>query len=144
MQSFDSESVVYGYIRDLNVREQDLRQLENFSAVSRLEAQHASSFLSREMFSLPEKVSSEFDEGLEPESYLIHFGSSYLGVEYEWKQWLAQFEGLLKKMYWVSAVVHLETEISGRHIFQWGVSSDEHKPGEHIQANQLEWVRESQ
>ena len=53
------------------------------------------------MFSLPEQQSIDLSLATE----VMHFGASYIGVEHEWKYWLEQFEGLLRKMYWVSATV---------------------------------------
>ena len=71
-----------------------------------------------------------------------HFAASYRAVEYEWENWLRQFEALLKSMYWVSATVHLETELSGKHTFSW--QADEgHLPSDGELRMSCEWEREA-
>ncbi len=74
---------------------------------------------------------------------VLHFGASYQGIEYEWQHWLSQFESLLAKMYWVSVVVHLETELSGVHSFCWESTGDYHHPGAAVTNVRCEWVHES-
>ncbi|MDO6806357.1 hypothetical protein Q4595_28125, partial [Wenyingzhuangia sp. 1_MG-2023] len=73
------------------------------------------SLLCREMFSMPGQhlLNGTY------QTHIIHFAASYRAVEYEWESWLRQFESLLKSMFWVSATVHLETELSGKHTFNW-------------------------
>ena len=63
-------------------------------------------------------------------------------VEYEWEAWLRQFETLLKSMYWVSATVHLETELSGKHTFSWQ-SDRGHVPSDAELMMSCEWEREA-
>jgi hypothetical protein len=60
-------------------------------------------------------------------------------VEYEWDLWLQQFEKLLEQMYWVSAVVHLNTELNGVHQFTWVAQGQGHKPGEPCGNRLGEW-----
>src|SRR5690606_33805946 len=81
------------------------------------------SFLGREMFSCCEQPGAGLFQ-----TQVIHFGASYPGIEYEWKLWVAQFEELLRRLYWSSAVVHLETELSGTHTFHWESESGLHSP----------------
>lgn len=95
-------------------------------------------YLSNEMFSLPELTPG-------PDNYqteVVHFGASYKGIEYEWNAWIERFEALLVDMFWVSAVVHLETELSGVHTFTWESQKDCHLPGEPLADTRCEWSRE--
>lgn len=73
---------------------------------------------------------------------LIHFAMSYHGIEYEWSEWMAKFEVLLKSMYWQSVVVHLETEFSGVHTFKWESVNASHVPGEDDFNVRCEWDHE--
>ena len=67
--------------------------------------------ISREMFAQPANAIVVDDLHTD----VVPFGNSYKGVEHEWQQWLARFESILQKMFWVSATVHLETELNGVH-----------------------------
>ena len=49
-----------------------------------------------------------------------------------------QFEALLKTMYWMSASVHLETELSGKHTFNWH-SERGHTPADSELRMSCEW-----
>ncbi len=73
---------------------------------------------------------------------IIHFAMSYYGIEYEWSEWMAKFESLLKSMYWQSAVVHLETEFTGLHTFKWESVNSSHIPGEDNFNVRCEWDHE--
>jgi hypothetical protein len=136
----DQESIVYGCIKDIasdTVNSERVRT--NRDAM--LELPHAEDwpFLSQEMFSVPQ-VNSPM---LNYQSDVIHFGASYKAVEYEWDQWIAQFESLLSKMYWVSATVHLETELSGTHTFTWESNKSFHRPGSGDMQIRCEWSHEA-
>ncbi|WP_096085920.1 hypothetical protein [Agaribacterium haliotis] len=133
------ESVVYGYIKDQSAApELDRRSFTNRAVTEGLPDLDAFMHLNREMFSKP--ISQGLVEGYD--SYLIPFGACYDGIEYEWSSWLESFEHMLKSMYWVSAVVHLETEINGKHSFSWELQQGEHRPGEDVERSQLEWVHD--
>lgn len=73
---------------------------------------------------------------------VIHFGSSYKGVEHEWNNWIKQFESLLDKMYWATATVHLQTAFSGSHTFLWQPEAGIHRPGEAGGHLRCEWIKE--
>ena len=118
----DQESIVYGCIKDGSPL------LGNAERIR----------INREaMLSLPHA-----DEWPFLYQEVMHFGASYKAVEYEWDQWIAQFESLLSKMYWVSATVHLETELSGTHTFTWESQSSYHKPGSGDMRVRCEWSHE--
>lgn len=134
-QDLESEALVYGYIRDLSGSAFVARRQVNMQAISLLQNRASFRALNYEMFKVPRAANSD--------SYLIHFALAQAGIEYEWKEWMQQFEQLLGKMYWVSAIVHMETEYSGLHTFRWNADGGEHQPGENIHNSQLEWVRES-
>lgn len=128
------ESVVYGCICDMDFGQAELRHATNSNAVLALPDREGWPLISREMFSLP-----VLDR--ETGAQLVHFGSCYRGVEYEWVQWLQQFETLLKQMYWVSATVQLESELYGVHSFNWDASGDFHAPGSDDIRLYCEWRR---
>jgi hypothetical protein len=53
---------------------------------------------------------------------VIHFGASIKDDPQDrsvWDVWLDKFEGLLRRMYWFSARVHLETEFEPSRVFEW-------------------------
>lgn len=95
--------------------------------------------LAREMFAMPVRLAGEDHV----QTDIVHFGSSYKAVEYEWQQWLSAFEDILKRMYWVSAVVHLETAFNGRHTFVWESDSGLHEPDKGQMSVRCEWSHEA-
>lgn len=136
----DNESIVYGVIREVGAglpRERRLRQEHNRRIIDALPSADGWPFLCREMFGV-----SGFDEmGGTYQTQVIHFGASYRAVEYEWEKWMAKFETLLKQMYWVSAKVHLETELSGIHTFAWESEGAFHEPDGPLVVR-CEWERD--
>ena len=143
MSQFDQESIVYGVIRHIPAADPFGSRRErrvNWAAIQALPLglDEDWSLLKREMFSMPgEDVFSGTYQ-----TQLMHFAASYRAVEYEWENWLRQFEALLKSMYWVSATVHLETELSGKHTFSW--QADEgHLPSDGELRMSCEWEREA-
>lgn len=54
---------------------------------------------------------------------IIHFGGRFKSIEDEWDEWLAKYEGLLRRLYWASSVVHLDTEAGGSFRFEWWLES---------------------
>lgn len=136
----DQESIVYGCIRDVPpYRVADERLQNNRDAILQLPPAEDWPFLCQEMFSLPGK---QQDSSLRYQTEVIHFGASYKAVEYEWDQWIAHFEKLLSQMYWVSATVHLETELSGKHTFVWEAHEACHVPGSGNVKVKCEWSHE--
>ncbi|WP_245582610.1 hypothetical protein [Oceanobacter kriegii] len=143
VKQFDQESIVYGVIRHIpNSAELASRyeRRSNWAAIQNLPAgvDDDWSLLCREMFSMPgdHVLSGTY------QTQIIHFAASYRAVEYEWEAWLRQFESLLKSMYWVSATVHLETELSGKHTFNWQ-SDQGHIPSDAELRMNCEWEREA-
>ena len=143
MSQFDQESIVYGVIRhvpstqDLAARRE---RRSNWAAIQTLPLgiDDDWSLLKREMFSM---AGDDIFSGAY-QTQVIHFAASYRAVEYEWEAWLRQFESLLKSMYWVSATVHLETELSGRHTFNWQAEQG-HEPSDTELRMFCEWEREA-
>ena len=136
----DSESIVYGCIKDViqGPGEAERRQ-RNRQAMINLPRAEDWPYLSQEMFSLPrlECNSSQYLTDV------IHFGASYRAIEYEWAMWIQRFEKLLDDMYWISATVHLETELRGTHTFTWESSGNYHEPGKGVQNVRCEWTQEN-
>ncbi len=137
----EQESIVYGVIRD--VPSSDLgflakARLINCDAILDLGESDEFPYLTTSMFSIPT------DDPLQGtyHTQVIHFAASYQAVEYEWERWIKKFESLLKKMYWVSATVHLETELSGKHSFVWEAPGNYHKPDEQELKVRCEWEHE--
>lgn len=136
----DQETFVYGVIKDApmgNRTQQAQSRMTNAAALAALYEDDSFPHLSRSMFAYP-------DDSLERGTYqtqIIHFAASYQAVEYHWEQWMAKFEALLKQMYWVSATVYLETELSGKHTFQWACNGAYHAPHDELSV-QCEWEQE--
>jgi len=139
----EQESVVYGVIKDsiIAASDEDIHKHRqtNLLALKRLPSFDEWPLISREMFSTPKTKPTI--ETLQTE--VIHFGSAYRGIEYEWNEWINHFEQLLQSMYWVSATVHLQTELNGSHTFCWECEGDYHKPSEDTLAVRCEWTREA-
>ncbi|HWV08935.1 MAG TPA: hypothetical protein VN156_05305, partial [Pseudomonas sp.] len=118
--------------------ESRLRREINRQVLDQLPAGDAWPFLGREMFSFCRQQG----DGLY-QTQVIHFGASYRAVEYEWSLWIKHFEALLKRLYWASAVVHLETELNGTHTFRWESDNGFHSPQEGELRVRCAWERES-
>lgn len=133
------ESVVYGCIRDISGAKRAEHRRVNRQAMQELPAAETWSLVNREMFSMPDTAADDS----ELHTSVVHFGAAYQYVEHEWEQWLKQFEDLLRKMYWVSATVHLETELSGVHAFEFAPESKRHDPKRPSIRIRCEWSKDS-
>lgn len=136
----ESESIVYGCIRDWPADDPEAvrkRRALNRRELRALPSGEAWPFIGREMFSSCDAPG----EGLY-QTQVIHFGASYSAVEYEWSLWIEAFESLLKRLYWSSAVVHLETELTGTHTFRWESETGFHSPLEEGLRVRCAWERE--
>ena len=154
----DQESIVYGCIKDTShgSLHSDLERRQiNRRAMLALPQADAWPFLCQEMFKIPLAITSNSSSANHSpngsfqragqnsyQTEVMPFGASYRAVEYEWSEWLAKFEGLLAAMYWSSAVVHLETELSGVHTFLWEATKGCHEPHSGEMRVRCEWVRE--
>jgi hypothetical protein len=134
------ESIVYGCIRDWPTDNPEFRRQRrdtNRQVLQNLPAGGDWPFIGRDMFSCCEQ------QGLGLyQTQVIHFGASYQAIEYEWKLWVQEFEALLKRLYWGSAVVHLETELNGMHTFRWESEQGFHSPNEGELLLRCSWERE--
>ncbi|MCH8551381.1 MAG: hypothetical protein LAT62_05555 [Natronospirillum sp.] len=139
--NLDQESLVHGVIRtvtsDDRLESMNFRQI-NRNAILSLGTMDDFPYLTMEMFHLPgtQELQGTY---LTP---MIQFAASYRAVEYEWGQWLEKFESLLACMYWRSATVWLETELSGQHVFSWESQGQYHQPGDRILQVRCEWEHE--
>ncbi|MBR9912644.1 MAG: hypothetical protein GYB33_20065 [Gammaproteobacteria bacterium] len=132
----DQESIVYGCIKDSALPgHESLRRRRNREAMLTLPSADDWPFLCQEMFAIPPLQVNQNHY----QTDVMHFGASYKAVEYEWEQWIEKFEQLLNQMYWHSAVVHLETELSGHHTFSWESSGSFHQPGSGDLQVRCEW-----
>lgn len=135
------ESIVYGYIKSANDGFSSMTfdcHLANRKALMGLPTLDTCSLLTREMFSAPSVATRDG----QVQSSIIHFGSAYHGVEYEWALWIEKFETLLQKMYWDSVTVQLETELSGTHTFTWDSGDIDHTPSDSPLNIRCEWQHE--
>jgi hypothetical protein len=85
-------------------------------------------FLTRHMFALAEhRVDGDADRGLY-KSQVIHFGASLKddpNRDAHWTEWLGKFEGLLlKRLVWVSAKVHVETDFRPERVYLYRASRE--------------------
>lgn len=137
----DQESIVYGVIKDVPSSDQSFlirSRLTNADAIMELPDDGEFPYLSSYMFSLPPT-----DPTLGTyHTQVIHFAASYKAIEYEWELWMEKFEHLLRQMVWVSATVHLETELSGKHVFSWEANGSYHDPGNSNFTVNCEWEHE--
>ncbi|MDH1622634.1 hypothetical protein N5F07_15825 [Pseudomonas chengduensis] len=136
----ESESIVYGCIRDWpsdDPEQRRLRRETNHGVLAELPAGELWPFLGREMFSFCDLPGAGLYQ-----TQVIHFGASYGAIEYEWNLWIEAFEALLKRLYWACAVVHLETELNGMHTFRWESDSGFHSPQEGGLRVRCAWERE--
>jgi len=135
----DQESIVYGCIKDARMDLIENERLQaNRKAMLSLPRADDWPFLCQEMFAIPHLQINQGNYQTE----VMHFGASYKAVEHEWESWIASFESLLSKMYWVSATVHLETELSGTHTFTWESNGNCHVPGSGDMRVSCEWSHE--
>lgn len=137
MNRVDQESIVYGCIRDQAGDDagREARRRANIEALASLPDDDGFPLLPRAMFGA--SGLDRYDGTYHTQ--VIHFGASYRAIEYEWEQWLARFEALLSRMYWVGAVVHLQTELSGNHTFVYEPRGGEHQPGDGPLTVRCEW-----
>jgi hypothetical protein len=138
----ETESIVYGCIKHLpfgSLAERKASCVHNRRVLDQLPQADGWPFLCREMFAVP---GADLMGGTY-QTQVIHFGMSYQSVEYEWEHWLAKFESLLKQMYWVNAVVHLETEFAGHHTFIWDSADTYHAPSDRPLRVRCEWAKDS-
>ncbi len=136
----ESESIVYGCIRDWpseSSAESRVRRQIKIHVLAEIPAGAARSVHGREMLAASQHPSAGLYQ-----TQVIHFGASYRSIEYEWSLWVAQFEALLKRLYWTSAVVHLETELNGTHTFRWESDNGLHSPQEGELRVRCAWERE--
>ena len=133
-----SESVVYGCIKDVALVDIGEHRRSNREAMLELPSAESWTLVNREMFALSESATGDINLSTE----VMHFGASYQGVEHEWKYWLEQFESLLRKLNWVSATVHLETEMAGLHSFVFETGSAAHVPNQSDINIRCEWLKE--
>lgn len=55
---------------------------------------------------------------------VIHFGASFNHLSESWHLWLPKFEGLLRRLYWSEARLHLRIELYGEYEYRWSAVWD--------------------
>jgi hypothetical protein len=117
-------SIVYGNIIGEAWKNEDSHKLHrlNKNAIAALpENDENFPWITREMFLVPDPDSDNMYR-----DQVIVFGASYKSVEYEWDEWLDKFEAILKKLYWSTATIYLETELVGNHRYEWMFDLNQH------------------
>src|SRR5262249_32644835 len=111
------ESIVYGRIEGASYRGNNYRRLQdlNRAVIESLPEEDDWPFLTRHLFALP----GPWPHGGLYRCQVIHFGGSFKGLEDDWRRWRDKFEALLRRLYWFSVRLHLETEARGRYEFAW-------------------------
>ena len=134
------ETIVYGVIKGVSSADEGLllkSRIINCDGILDLGEYDHFPYLCTSMFSIPGATQEQGTY----QTQVIHFAASYQAVEYQWQDWMNKFERLLKKMYWVSVKVHLETELQGTHLFTWE-SNNYHQPGDELSVR-CEWEHET-
>jgi hypothetical protein len=123
-------SILMGYVREARPGEAaggDPALLANLQETARVIARHNEAVLE----SLPER--GEFpplcrhmfgwpptdDFMITYKNRLFHLAAAMKEVDWYLRDWLDQFEGLLRQLYWESAFVRVETAYLGTHEFCW-------------------------
>lgn len=116
------ESIIYGRIEGPGWRPEDFGRLHrlNREMIASLPEEDDWPFLTRGMFAVPD----DSRQGTY-RTQVIHFGASLKEVEDDWAAWLSKFEALLRRLFWVSAKLHLEAERGGSHTYQWVAEPDQ-------------------
>jgi hypothetical protein len=113
-----SDSILYGSIDCFcTPGREDWRLLWrlNSAAIASLCEQSGKSLLSRNLFSV-EEGSGRIQ--------VIHFGAAFKNFASNWHEWLDEFEGLLRRLYWNTARVHLEDEELGLVACRWTLKNE--------------------
>ena len=117
------QSIVYGFIEGFSAASSARNKLLchlNEKVIQELPDADEWPFIVKSMFSVT-------PSDLVTVSYncqFIHFGASYKEVESAWEEWLEKFEMLLSKLFWMSAQVHLQTELVGSYVYAWEATKD--------------------
>lgn len=134
----DHETIVYGCIKSatgLKASDAFEQTLFNKRSIYSLPLIDDAPGVTQDMFSTP-RFSLHGESG---QTTVIHFGSSYPQIHQLWPRWLDKFEALLKKLYWHSVSVHIDTELTGIHTFRWESIDSHHAPGKGDFNIQREW-----
>ena len=98
--------------------------LHNLNVINNLPSQDGgNATLTREMF-CQNNIKGKM-------SRVVGFARSYKNIESRWKDWIDEFEKLLRNLKWKSAIVILETEMFGTHQYTW--MSKYHQNGKKVE-----------
>jgi hypothetical protein len=95
--------------------------LRNKEAIDALPLQTETRPLAPHMFTVPLDWGSETFWKRQP----IHFAASFNNFDFdgEWPLWLDRFEGLLRRMFWWEAHLHVHSEMCGRRHYAWKMTA---------------------
>lgn len=115
-------SVVYGNIMGAAWKTEDHHRLHrlNNEILNSLSDTDTYPWITKNMFNCPDPHNIRMYR-----EQVITFGASYKEIEYEWSEWLEKFEAILKKLYWTSTTIHLNTELVGTHTYEWLFNFDQ-------------------
>ena len=116
------EVIIYDHIDGAPWRTTDdeYRRLQNKNAVvfyQQLPMTDTWPWLTRGMFALP----APWPQGTFRQQ-VIHFGASFKDDGFDpqvWPYWIEKFEALLRRLYWSSAVVHIEHDRGPTRTWRW-------------------------
>ena len=112
------EAIVYGVIVGASYRiGEDYRLLQDYNAaiIRKLRTEDDWIWLVRSAFALP----GQYPQGTYRRQ-IIHFGLSIKDDPSDrgcWDIWFEKFEEVLKRLYWLSAKVHIETDFEPDRMF---------------------------
>ncbi len=110
------EAIIYGRIEGVvwRIDRPRLLQDRNAATLDLLPVTDEWPCLVRGMFAVP----APWPQGTYRQQ-VIHFGASLADGTDVGPRWVEKFEGLLRRLYWLTAVVHLETEAGPSPAWRW-------------------------
>ena len=116
------QTIIYGYIEGRVWRKEDYRkyQARNIEIVSKLPDEDADPHFVNGIFA--SKMPNENTKQGTFKTHILHFGVSLKTRGLDQRDiWIAKFEELLRRLYWGTAIVHIDTEIYGSYKYEWRI-----------------------
>lgn len=115
------DAIIYGrivapYLTWPEERNGRLIQSRNAEVIAALPADDPRPSLARGMFAVPSWTGGIFLNQVIPLG--ASFDDDMMSRDW-WDTWLEKFESLLRRLYWDSVVLHMESTLDGHRMFQW-------------------------